>query len=90
MKVIMLTLITIILLSTTVYALPIDKTLHFSAGAITYTVAEYLEFENPMAIVISVAAGKEIYDYYNNGTVEIEDILANTLGGLFVKWTIRW
>lgn len=70
------------MLSPTVYAFPTDKTLHISAGIITYSIADYFQFEKPIRYVLLVSAGKEIYDHYNDGSVELGDILAGLTGGV--------
>jgi hypothetical protein len=89
MKVITITLI-IILISTPILAFEKDKQLHFAAGSLTYSLAEMLEFDKPMLTILAVGIGKEIYDSQTNGTVELKDVLATILGGMFAQFTIRW
>lgn len=60
-----------------------DKVLHFCIGLILCLVAGTLL--NPAAgLLLGVIAGiiKEIYDKYNNGTVDVLDSLATTVGAL--------
>ena len=67
-------------------SLDTDKVLHFSAGALIYSTADYFYSENPMKYVVVGAVGKELYDYYADGTVEMADIGYTILGGVFTDW----
>ncbi len=88
-KIIVITLI-LIMVTTPTLAFEKDKNQHFAAGAITYSIADLIEFEKPMITVIVVGISKEIYDSQTNGTVELKDVLATILGGMFAQFTIRW
>lgn len=88
-KIIIITLI-LILISTPILAFQKDKQLHFAAGSLTYSLADMLEFKKPMLTVIAVGVGKEIYDSQTDGAVELADVLATVLGGIFLKFTIEF
>lgn len=59
-----------------------DKQLHLGAG---FLIALALVFIGPFvaltAVVLS-AAGKELYDHFYHGTVDINDFVATVLGAL--------
>ena len=63
-----------------------DKTLHFAAGALIYSTADYFYSDNPLKYVVIGAVTKELYDYYNQGTVEMADIGYTVAGGIFADW----
>ena len=66
-----------------------DKVLHFCAGLILCLVAGV--FTTPaMGLLLGVISGiiKEIYDKYNNGTVDVLDSLATTVGALIGFWLL--
>ena len=66
-----------------------DKVLHFFVGLILCLVAGVLI--NPATgLLLGVIAGvlKEIYDKYNNGTVDVLDSLATTIGALIGFWLL--
>ena len=60
-----------------------DKVLHFCTGLILCLIVGVLTTP-AMGLLLGVIAGiiKEIYDKYNNGTVDVLDSLATTLGAL--------
>ena len=59
-----------------------DKVLHYSVGYITYDLAERAGVKGPIKYVMLVGTTKELYDHYNGGSVEFEDIVATFLGGM--------
>ena len=60
-----------------------DKVLHFCVGLILCLIAGVLTTP-AVGLLLGVVAGiiKEIYDKYNNGTVDVLDSLATTVGAL--------
>ena len=60
-----------------------DKVLHLIVGLILCLIAGVLTTP-AMGLLLGVIAGiiKEIYDKYNNGTVDVLDSFATTLGAL--------
>lgn len=65
--------------------IPHDKLLHFYYGSLvasvlTVTVGILLS----ILIVLMMAIGKEVYDKYNNGTVDVWDAVWTGLGGAVV------
>jgi len=67
-----------------------DKVLHFISGfliySIVYAVCGYLSIDvSPLLIVMIVlfiGIAKEIFDYFNNGDVEVADVIATVVGGI--------
>jgi len=64
--------------------LPIDKMLHYFImywfATIVYPLVENLWYT---VLIITIAAvGKEIYDYFKKGSVEMLDIMWTIFGGL--------
>lgn len=64
------------------YLIGKDKLLHYILGTYIGLVG-YYSWWLGLAVVIIVAIGKEVYDKYYGGTVEVEDFYATILGGLF-------
>ena len=66
-----------------------DKVLHIIAGLILCLVVGVLTTP-AMGLLLGVIAGiiKEIYDKYNNGTVDVLDSLATTIGALIGFWLL--
>ena len=60
-----------------------DKILHFGAGLILCLITGALTTP-AIGLLLGVISGiiKEIYDKYNNGTVDVLDSFATTLGAL--------
>ena len=84
--------------------IPTDKLLHFLVGySIAATLVPVLGFGTAFLVVMAVAAGKEVYDWYANKQliasgylpthgVEANDFYATDLGGLAamaVIWVIN-
>ena len=89
MKKTILMMIILIMLTSNVanaQSLDTDKVLHFSAGALIYSTADYFYSDNPMKYVVAGAVTKELYDFYNSGTVEMADIGYTIAGGIFADW----
>lgn len=59
-----------------------DKLLHFVAGSLVYASSSWFLGYYALALVVAVAIGKEVYDYYYNGTVDVYDAIATVLGGV--------
>ena len=66
-----------------------DKVLHLTVGLIVCLVAGVLTTP-AMGLLLGVIAGiiKEVYDKYNNGTVDVLDSLATTVGALIGFWLL--
>ena len=66
-----------------------DKVLHIIAGLILCLIVGVLTTP-AMGLLLGVIAGviKEIYDKYNNGTVDVLDSLATTIGALIGFWLL--
>ena len=66
-----------------------DKVLHFCVGLILCLITGALTTP-AMGLLLGVIAGimKEIYDKYNNGTVDVLDSLATTIGALIGFWLL--
>ena len=85
MKIISLTLITILVLTFTTTAIKKDKILHFSAGTLIYYYTDNYTDVNFMLVSIA-GIGKELYDSQTNGTAELADILATVAGGVVISF----
>ena len=59
-----------------------DKLLHFVAGSLVYASTSWFLGYYALALVVVVAIGKEVYDNYYGGTVDVYDALATIAGGL--------
>jgi len=71
-----------------------DKVLHFSAGIVVYSTADYFT-EEPIRWVLLAGAGKELADHlFLDGSVRISDISATIGGGItasyFLRYEMRW
>lgn len=62
-----------------------DKIGHFTVGFIIYAIFYALISYHASWVVMFTALGKEIYDSTGKGKVELLDILATILGGLFLE-----
>ena len=58
-----------------------DKLLHFVAGSLIYASTSWFLGYYALVLVVVVAVGKEVYDHYYNGTVDVWDAVATVLGG---------
>ena len=83
MKIISLTLITILVLTFTTTAIKKDKILHFSAGTLIFYYTDNCTDVNPMLAVSIAGIGKELYDSQTNGTIEINDISWSKFNKMF-------
>lgn len=61
-----------------------DKLLHFFYGAIATFILSHIIGLYTIPIVALLAIGKEVYDKYNNGSVEWQDALFTCLPLLFL------
>lgn len=61
-----------------------DKVAHIFAGQLVGLSALVFGWEIATLLVVLAGASKEVYDRYNNGTVELADCLATWAGGLLV------
>ena len=59
-----------------------DKLLHFVAGSLVYASSSWFLGYYSLALVVAVAIGKEVYDHYYNGTVDVYDAVTTVLGGI--------
>lgn len=59
-----------------------DKLLHFVAGSLIYASTSWFFGYYALGLVAVVAIGKEVYDNYYNGTVDVWDAVATVLGGV--------
>ena len=59
-----------------------DKLLHFVAGSLVYASTAWFLGYYALVLVVVVAVGKEVYDHYYNGTVDVYDAVATVLGGV--------
>lgn len=60
----------------------IDKVLHFIIGAIIGFSALVVGPINAIAVAFMIGVIKETYDHFNNGSVEVLDVVATTLGAV--------
>ena len=68
-----------------------DKTLHYSAGMVIYSVADYFEADNPIRWVMIAGAGKELADFLIlDGSVRMSDITATIGGGMVASYMLRY
>ena len=68
-----------------------DKTLHYSAGMVIYSVADYFDADNPMRWVMIAGAGKELADFFVlNGSVRMNDITATIGGGMVASYMLQY
>ena len=69
-------------------SIPVDKQLHFYAGAIIgFSLSLFIPFGISFIAVIIIGALKELYDYYHpdKHTCDFYDWLATSLGGCYVS-----
>ena len=59
-----------------------DKLLHFVAGSLVYASSSWFLGYYALGLVVAVGVGKEIYDHYYNGTVDVLDAVVTILGGV--------
>lgn len=59
-----------------------DKLLHFVAGSLIYASTSWFLGYYAFGLVVVVAVGKEVYDHYYNGIVDVYDAVATVLGGI--------
>ena len=88
-RIIILILIILVLFSSNLYAFEKHQVLHFSAGMVIYSIADYLEFDKPMRWVIIAGSSKELYDHFNDGYVDMEDIIYTIGGGITSNYLLR-
>ena len=71
-------------LLTIIPSIPHDKQGHFIAGVLAYSMMHFASPIIGLAVVIAMAIGKEIYDWYHreNHTPEAWDAVATILGGV--------
>ena len=62
--------------------LPKDKLLHFIAGVLIYQSTVWFIGYYAIIPVVICAIGKEVYDRYYGGTVDVYDTVATILGGI--------
>ena len=62
--------------------IPKDKLLHFIAGVLIYQSTVWFVWYYAIIPVVICALGKEVYDNYYGGTVDVYDALATITGGL--------
>ncbi|MFW5962172.1 MAG: hypothetical protein ACOCQR_00975 [bacterium] len=65
---------------------PTDKERHFLAGSAIMSTAKFLELDDGFKYVFGIGVLKEVYDHSTGGTVELEDVIATCLGGLFFNF----
>lgn len=69
----------------TLVDIPHDKLLHFYYGSLLAAGVNVLAgVAWSMLVVVAVAIGKEVYDKYNKGTVDVWDAVWTVLGGAVV------
>lgn len=63
---------------------PIDKRAHFLAGAATASTAALYGMPpgGALALVVGIAAAKEVWDGFGHGTPEVADFIATVLGAI--------
>ena len=64
-----------------------DKYYHFTAGVITESTGQKLDF--PIGTAFAVGFGKETLDYIQYGKFDKKDLLATTIGGFALHLTIK-
>ncbi len=60
--------------------IPHDKALHFIAGVRLFMVGNFISWQLGLALAAGYGIGKEVWDSFGNGHVELNDFLF-TLGG---------
>ena len=71
--------------------LPADKLSHYFHGQMSTLLLVW--FIHPIFIllyILLISIAKEIWDYYNNGHVELLDILATLLGSAVIIGVSQW
>lgn len=65
-------------------SIPADKVAHAYIGMLLFTAFSMIYFYIGLIVLVIVALGKEIYDYYNQDkhTCDLYDALATILGAL--------
>ena len=59
-----------------------DKIKHFAVGAIaTLAAGTLLTPETAFLVAVALGIGKEVYDHFNDGTVDPLDFIATAAGG---------
>ena len=59
-----------------------DKALHFIAGVLLYMVGGFFSYQLGLTLAIGYGIGKEVWDSFGNGHVELEDFLYTAAGGI--------
>ena len=69
---------------TIISTIPHDKQGHFIAGVLAYAIIHFFSPFLALSVVLLMAIGKEVYDYYHkeNHTPELMDAIATILGGV--------
>jgi len=67
--------------------IPHDKALHFIAGILLFAVGNVFSVSVGLALAFIYAIGKEVWDSFGNGTVDLYDALW-TIGGGIVGYFI--
>jgi hypothetical protein len=68
---------------------PLDKQLHFLAGGFIAALAFPFGLVVAALLSSSAAIGKEIWDYYGNGTPDVWDAVATLIGAVvMLAWLL--
>ena len=67
------------------YKLPLDKQQHILAGMAVMAASQALKSHHAIELVALVGVGKEVYDHFFGGHVELLDALATLGGGLLYR-----
>lgn len=66
-----------------------DKEKHILAGMSIMAGSDLLHLKHGMEYVLAAGIGKEVFDYFNGGDVDIKDTLATIVGGLVYEGIMR-
>ena len=62
--------------------IPHDKALHFIAGVLLFAVGHFVSPLVGLGLAFAYGIGKEIWDSFGNGQVELQDALYTFAGGI--------
>ena len=64
------------------YTIPHDKALHFIAGVLLFMVGNFISPMVGLGLSFTYGVGKEVYDSFGYGHVELKDALFTFAGGI--------
>lgn len=66
-----------------------DKEMHMLAGMSIMAGSDLLHLKHGMEYVVAAGIGKEVFDHFSGGDVDIKDTLATVIGGLLYQAVLQ-